>query len=271
MRKLTYLVLLFCLVFLMLPGGRALAAEPTAAERGLEMIQTARNWQSIRLPQEENYLETWKTLYPRKAWHAPNLPVMSAPEVKSGLPNAPYVFEGMEVTVVAEENDMSCMLYRAPSYKLYVGWIQSIRLLEAFPGKQLAVGQEKDTGFEPCSEPVLQWANMCYPGTDQRYTVLDESIHDCVGFTYEYQVIDENNARPDAVSGPRTIYVHDGTRWVSVGTFPYTELGTVRVQVWLDAPMDVTAIANVADCTGSNLITVRQTAYDFLVSSAKEA
>ena len=46
-------------------------------------------------------------------------------------------------------------------------------------------------------------------------------------------------------------------------------LGAVRVQVWLDAPMDVTAIANKADCTRANYIEFRQTAQNFLIRSAK--
>ena len=267
MKKLTSLLILFCLVFLLLPVS-AQAEGADAAARGLEKIQTARNWQGIVLPQEESYLDEWKTLYPRQAWHAPNLAVMRCPELNSGLPNAPYVFEGTEVTVVAEENGMSCMLYRTPNYKLYVGWIQSIRLLEAFPGEQYVVGQPVDSFSALAEQPALDWAMRCFPGTDQRYTVLAEPLSDCVGFTYEYQLTDTNNSLPTSIVGPRTIYVHDGESWVEVGSFPYPELGTVRVQVWLDKPMTVAAIAVKADCTRANQIVFRQTAQDFLVRSA---
>ena len=269
MKKLISLLLLFSLVFLLLPGAAAQAETPDAAARGLEKIKTARNWQGVVLPQEESYLDEWKILYTRKAWYSPSLPVMTRPELNSGYSNAPYVFEGTEVTVVAEENDMSCMLYRTPNYKLYVGWIQSIRLLEDFPGEQYTVGQPVDGSFALPDQPELSWAQRTFPGTDQRYSLLSEPVSGCVGFTYEYQLIDTNNSLPESIFGPRTIYVHDGEKWVEVGSFDYEELGTVRVQVWLDAPMDVTAIANKADCTRANYIEFRQTAQNFLIRSAK--
>ena len=265
MKRLTSLVILMSLVFLLIPGPCARAEEKSAAERGLEKIQTARNWQSIVLPQEESYLEEWKTLYPRKAWHAPNLPVRSTSVLKSDWPNTPYVFEGTEVTVVAEENDMSCMVYRTPSYKLYVGWIQSIRLLEAFPGETLVSGQPREGDFDKQAEVELSWAQACFPGTDQPYTLLAEPVKGCVGFDFEYQLIDENNARPEAIFGPRKIYVHNGEKWLEAGSFPYPALGAVRVQVWLDEPVDIKAIATVADCSGKNLFNFRQTARNFLL------
>jgi len=268
MKKLISFILLLSLALCLLPGSLACAEEPSAAERGLEKLQTARNWQRIVLPKEESYLDEWKTLYARRAWFAPNLAVMSAPELDSGLPNAPYVFEGTQVTVVAEENDMSCMLYRAPSHKLYVGWIQSIRLLEDFPGESYTAGTVRESGFAPAAEPTLSWSTgRCFPGTNQAYTLLDEPLEGCVGFTYEYQVVAENDALPEAIVGERTIYVHDGEQWVEVGSFPYTGLGAVKVEVWLDEPMSVTAIGSTAACRAAHLIEFRQTARDFLVES----
>ena len=254
-------------LLLLLPCAAAAAEEPSAAERGLEKIQTARNWQNIVLPQEESYLDEWKTLYPRAAFHAPNLAVMSAPELSSGRPNAPYVFEGTTVTVVAEENDMSCMLYRVPGYKLYVGWIQSIRLLEDFPGEESVVGQEPAGELSLAPEPELRWSDWGFPGSQQRFTVLEEPVRGCVGFTYEYQLIDENDVRPEALFGERTIHVYDGQAWRAVGTFAYSALGTVRVQVWLEEPMDVCAIGCTADCSGAELFEFRQTAQDFLIKA----
>ena len=268
MKKLISLLLLLSLVLLLLPCAAAAAEEPGAAERGLEKIKTARNWQNIVLPQEESYLDEWKTLYPRAAFRAPNLAVMSAPALDSGLPNAPYVFEGTTVTVVAEENEMSCMLYRVPGYKLYVGWIQSIRLLEDFPGEESVVGQPFEGAVSEAPEPELRWSDWGFPGSQQRYTILEEPVRDCVGFTYEYQLIDENDARPEALFGERTIYVYDGESWTPVGTFAYPALGTVRVQVWLEEPIDVCAIGCTADCPASELFEFRQTAQDFLTKNA---
>ena len=163
---------------------------------------------------------------------------------------------------------MSCMLYRVPGHKLYVGWIQSIRLLEDFPGETHVVGQPREGDFEK-REAELSWAEgVCFPGTLQPYTRLNEPVEDCVGFTFEYQLIAENNGKPEAIFGPRTIYVHDGETWHEVGAFPYPALGAVRVQVWLDEPMTLTAIGQKADCSAANLIEYRQTAHDFLLRTA---
>ena len=265
MRRLTSVLVLLSLVFLLLPGVCAQAEEKTAAERGLELIKTARNWKTILLPQEESYLDEWKTLYPRKAWHAPSLAVRSVPDLTTLWNNAPYVYEGTTVTVVAEENDMSCMLYRAPSYKLYVGWIQSIRLLEDFPGETCVLGQPLDGEFDVLEEPELSWADRWFPHTYQPYTQLTEPVRDCVGFEFEYQLIKKNGGSQEAILGPRKLYVHNGEDWVELGSFPYPALGAARVQVWLDEPMTITAIATDTDLSGRNLFDFRQTARHFLL------
>ena len=264
MKRLTRMLILIVLVFLLLPQAFAQAEEKSAAERGLAMIQTARNWEQLVLPQEESYLDEWKTLYPRKAWQAPSLPVWYDPH-PTARGTAPYVYEGTAVTVVAEENDMACMLYRAPSYKLYVGWIQSIRLLEDFPGELLISGQPLEGEFDRQANAEFSWSNAWFPGTCQLYTVLKEPVNDCVGFTFEYQLIQRNGAPPEAIFGPRRIYVHDGEKWIEVGSFPYPTLGAVRVELWLEKPVTITAIATDNDCPGKNLFTVRQTASDFLL------
>ena len=240
--------------------------EPTAAERGLEKIKTARNWNCIVLPKEESYLEEWKTLYGRPAWYAPSLFVESLPQMNSGVLNQPSLFEGTEVTVVAEENEMSCFLYRHIDHQLYVGWIKSIRLLEEFPGALSTIGAPVEGNFERLHEVENRWSDKWLPGTTLLYTVLGETVENCVGFTLEYQIIADNTASKWLIYGPRTVWVSDGETWTPLGFFEYPEGGAVRAQVWLPEPMDVAAVATYAHCEAPNLFNYRQVAKNFLIA-----
>ena len=266
-RKLSLLLLICLLTVLLLPLS-ASAEGKTAAEIGYEAIMNTGHGELIVLPGEESYLEEWKTLYGRRAWYAPSLYVESLPMLQSGVPTQPNLFEGTEVTVVAEENDMSCILYRGVDYKQYAGWIQSIRLLEEFPGEEYGIGQKPEGDYETCPEVELKWSGEYFPGSEQPYTVLDEALEGCTGFRFEYQLIAENTSNKAIVLGPRTIYVRDGEEWIEAGSFPYPALGAVRVQVWLEKPVKLTAIATVADCHAPNMFDFRQTARDFMLVPA---
>ena len=262
MKKILVLALILCLL---LPACSAFADGDSAAQRGLEKLKTARNWDCIVLPRESSYLDEWKTLYARKAWYAPNLFLETMPMVKSGVEPQGFLFEGTEVTVVAEENDMSCIVFRDETYRLYCGWIQSIRLLEEFPGVQYTIGAGREGDFDVLHEAPLRWSDGYLPETEQHYTVLEETLHNCVGFNFEYQLIAENTANKPIVFGPRTLWVSDGEKWTPLGLFPYDENGTVHVQVWLPEAMDLCAIATVAHCHAPNMFDFRQTATDFLI------
>lgn len=265
MKKIYRILAAVCLLCAVLPMFTAHAEEGDAAQRGLEAIQTTANWDYIQLPKEESYLDEWKTLYGRKAWYAPSLFVESVPMLKSGAPVRPFLFEGTEVTVVAEENDMSCILYRSSNNKLYSGWIQSIRLLEDFPGPLYYIGEEKEGDFDVLHEVPLRWSVGWLPQTEQPYTVLEEPLENCLGFTLEYQIIAENTANKDLVMGLRTVWVSDGENWTALGCFDYPENGVVHVQIRLPEPMTVADIATVAHCHAPNLFDFRQTAKDFLI------
>lgn len=265
LKKCLAFVLLLCLfcptLFSHAEGG-------SAAERGLEKLKTARNWDCIVLPQEESYLDEWKTLYGRRAWYAPSLFVETMPMMKSGTPPQGFLFEGTEVTVVAEENDMSCIVYRGENHKLYTGWMKSIRLLEDFPGPTYNIGSAREGDFETIHELPMKWSDGYLPQTEQHYTMLDEPLKNCAGFTLEYQIIADNTPLKHMLWGDRTVWVNDGESWTALGVFPYTENGTVHVQVWLPETMDVAAIATVAHCSAPNIFDFRQTAKDFLVEKS---
>ena len=80
-----------------------------------------------------------------------------------------------------------------------------------------------------------------------------------------FDICFENTSNKEIVFGPRTVYVRSGDEWTAVGAFPYAELGAVRVQVWLPRPMDISAIATIANCHAPNLFDFRQTARNFVL------
>ena len=58
-------------------------------------------------------------------------------------------------------------------------------------------------------------------------------------------------------------YVKSGDTWTEVGEFPYPDFGAVKVQVWLDEPMDIDAVGTIAQCSQPNIFWFRQTVTDF--------
>ena len=257
------LSLLLCLV-LLLGVPAAGFADSDAAGRGRAAIEATGYADIIVLPKEESYLTEWKTLYARKAFKAPCLRVERVSALRTGRDVMPYIYEGVEATVVAEENDMSCMLYRGSDNKLYVGWIQSIRLLEDFPGEQYTVGTEP-AEYSLRDDITVSWSKRSWLTTQQNYSVLSEAVPNCLGFTLEYQIIDTRTNNWDSILGPRKIYVKSGDVWTEVGEFAYSDFGAVKVQVWLPEPMDIDAVGTIAQCGKPDIFWFRQTATDFAV------
>ena len=240
-------------------------AQREAAERGLAAIRETRFPEYLVLPKEESYLKEWKTGYARKAFKAPCLRVERISQLRTGRQVMPYIYEGVEATVVAEENNMSCMIYRGNDNKLYAGWIQSIRLLDEFPGKVYTVGKEPGGEYTTRNDITVDWSKKSWLTTQQNYSVLSEEVKNCRGFTLEYQIIAENTANWNSILGDRSIYVRAGEEWIEVGSFEYPDFGAVKIHVYLEKPMDINAVGTIADCTQPNVFRFRQTAYDFLV------
>ncbi len=261
--KKTVSFLLGLILLISIPG--TVLADSEAAERGLAAIQ-ATGWADVLvLPKEESYLSEWKTLYARKAFKAPCLRVERISELHTGRLVMPYLYEGVEVTVVAEENDMSCIIYRCNDNEQYAGWIQSIRLLDEFPGKQYTVGSEPSDKYMLRDDLTVSWSLRSWLTTQQNYSVLSEEVKNCLGFTLEYQLIDARTNNWDSILGPRKIYVKSGDTWTEVGSFAYPEFGAVKIQVWLPEPMDINAVGTIAQCSRPDTFYFRQTATDFAV------
>ena len=237
----------------------------TAAERGRQALLDTGHAGFLRFPEDEDYLPEWKTLYARKAFHSSSLEVKSVPDMlDSDFPNMPYLYEGTEVTVVAEQGEMSCFLYRGSNNKRYCGWIKSIRLLEEFPGPTLISGEEKTDVLMVSADPEITWGELGFQKFWHPYSCLSEPVYGCIGFTLEYQLIKQNTREQD-IYCPREIWINTGTQWIQVGNFDYPEKGAVKVQVWLEEPMDIIAIGTIAQCPDPDVFVTRQTAYDFCI------
>ncbi len=259
------------LCVIMLLGVPAAAfADSADAEKGLAAIKATGWADTIVLPQEESYLSEWKTLYARRAFKAPCLRVERISQLHTGRQVMPYLYEGTEVTAIAEENKMSCILYRGSDNELYAGWVQSIRLLEDFPGEQYTVGEKPDRELSFRDDLTVTWSKKSWLTTQQNYSVLSEPLKNCVGFTLDYQIIAENTPNWDSILGPRKIYVKSGDTWTEVGEFPYSDFGAVRVQVWLEKPMDIDAVGTIAQCLRPDTFYFRQTATDFALENGPE-
>ena len=279
-RRICMLMMLFCVLMTAVfsgiayaEGENAVAADPAAeeaaqheaAERGLAAIRETRFPELLVLPKEESYLQEWKIGYARKAFKAPCLRVERISQLRTGRQVMPYIYEGVEATVVAEENNMSCMIYRGNDNRLYAGWIQSIRLLDEFPGNEYTVGKEPGGEYTVLKDITVDWSKRSWLTTQQNYSVLSEEVKNCRGFTLEYQIIAENTSNWASILGDRTVYVKSGDEWIEVGSFAYPDFGAVKIHVYLDKPTDINAVGTIADCTQPNIFRFRQTAYDFLV------
>ena len=236
--------------------------DPEVKARGIAAVQATACSDLVVLPQDGSWLKEWKTGYARKAFKAPCLRVERISQLHTGRDVMPYIYEGTEATVLAEENKMSLIIYRGSDDRFYAGWIQSIRILDDFPG-DLPSG---DLSFR--DDIALDWSRCSWLNTQQNYTVLSEEVKDCIGFTLDYQIIAENTDVWQNILGPRKVYVKTGGEWVEVGEFPYPDFGAVKVQVWLDHPMDIDAVGTIAQCRLPNTFWFRQVVTDFASPSA---
>ena len=235
----------------------------SAKEKGLEAIMATGDHKLIQLPKDESYLDEFKTRYVDiTREYGPTAPVLQSPSKFGSLP-MPYTFQGATVTVVAEQANQSCILYRDSNNRMHAGWIKDAFLEDEYPGRSLAIGTENSSAKDTIAEVPMTWSGTGFLKSPQMYTVLKEPVENCVGFTLEYQVIAEGTDKGGSILGPRTVYVNNGTEWVEVGSFEYPSLGTVQVRVNLDEPMDIEAIGTLADCTQPNGFLFRQLATGF--------
>ena len=260
--KTLFLICALVLLMTLLPPAYA----DGGVQEGKDMIASTGDDEYIQLPDEDCYLPEFKVRYAYNKNVGPCSSVEKYPQKNSGA-TMPYAYDGTKVTVVAEQNDMSCIIYHDSTDKVRAGWIKSANLREEFPGKVYCIGEHKD-GNSVIDEIPMAWSRKAFLYTQQNYTVLEEPVEDCIGFVFEYQLIKENTDKWEKILGPRIIFVNNGEEWVEIGSFEYPEFGPVRVEVNFEEPMTVEAVGTIADCTEPNLFSFRQLAYDYRIQSA---
>ncbi|MCR5136756.1 MAG: hypothetical protein K6C12_06625 [Oscillospiraceae bacterium] len=256
----------------------AVAEERAAANRAnaKEMIMATGDQQYIVMPEESSYLSEYKTRYimeipldscnrPVKYVSGPCVPVERISQLGTGRQPQPFAYVGTRVTVVAEENDMSCILYRSSENQLRAGWVQTRFLVDEFPGRVVNIGNRQFSDTDTVNGIEITWSKKSWLNSQQNYSVLSETVKNCVGFTLDYQLIKENTPFWCSILGPRTVYINDGTDWIPVGSFDYPEFGTVKVIVNLEQPVDLVAVGTIADCSQPNIFWFRQYVEDFQV------
>lgn len=255
-------------------------------EKVLAAIRATGDEKLLQLPADESYLPEPKTMYsPRLAYDwwttvivedpddwpdyqkvcGPCIPVERVPMLRTGRQAMPWVYEGTEVTVLAEENNMSFILYRSSENEQHAGWVQTRFLVDEFPGELLTIGENRFSNASVIDDITMTWSKKGFLDSQQNYSVLSETVENCVGFTLEYQLTAENTPKWACIFGPRTVYVNDGTQWIRVGSFDYPQHGTVKVEVNLAEPTDIVAIGTIAEVGLPNTFFFRQYATDFRV------
>ena len=240
----------------------------------------------VDLPDDDSYLSEFKTRYvahfdydsqvfdifkdreealKNQRVCGPCVPVERVVDWHLGRQKMPWAYEGTKVTVLAEKDDMSFILYLSNDNRQRAGWVQTRFLVDEFPGALLTVGEAKYTDTNTIHDVGMTWSKKGFLDSLQNYSVLNETVENCVGFTLDYQLIAENTWMVDSVFGPRTVYVNDGTEWIRVGSFAYPTQGTVKVTVNLEEPTDIVAIGTIAEVGLPNTFLFRQYATDFQV------
>ena len=251
-----------------------------------QAIRATKDDRYVDLPDDDSYLSEFKTRYiahfdydsqvfdifkdreealKNQRICGPSVPVERVVNWRLGRLKMPWAYEGTKVTVLAEKDDMSFILYLSNDNRQRAGWVQTRFLTDEFPGALLTVGEATYTNTDTIEDVGMTWSKKGFLDSQQNYSVLKETVENCVGFTLDYQLIAENTWMFDCVFGPRTVYVNDGTEWIRVGSFDYPTQGTVKVTVNLEEPTDIVAIGTIAEVGLPNTFLFRQYATDFQV------
>ncbi len=212
----------------------------------------------IVLPKSGSYYSSYRTMYINTSGGHSVYAYKQPKNDKSQI--MPYAYHGIRVTVLAEENGYSCVLYHSDANELRAAWIVSEYLSWSFPGRTATIGRGS-SGFS-YGDAEVQWSRDFFVGSRQKYTLLKSPVANCIGFTLDYQLTARNGAETQQCTGPRSVYVNDGTGWTWVGDFDYDSFGPVHVVVQLSTPMTLAAVATVASCARPDTFSFRQFVLD---------
>lgn len=230
----------FALALIAALSGPAFAEGPGAAD-----IAATGDDRIIAMPREDSYLPSYEIRYVdvglKHSDYAHTQPGLVKDEVYM-----PFVYHGERVTVLAEQNGYSCILYRTDLGERHAAWVRSGSLSADFPGRTESIGSSG--GRVVVEDADVSISKDRFAQSGRKYTVLAEPVDNCVGFTLDYQLLGRGGMPYSAVLGPRTVYVRDGEEWIEVGQFEYSERGSVHVEIGWDEPITLTAVATAASC-----------------------
>ena len=210
-----------------------------------QMLLNAGGQYFIILPASGSYYDSPKTMYIDVGGKHSSY-VYRQPEIdRKRLMN--YAYEGSKVLAVAEQKGFVCIIYHDSDNTLRTGWVHASSLSDSYPGLEKTVGSPGFANAVNIGDCYPKWSKVKFTGSEQKYSILDEPIENCVQFVLDYQVIMcGEGTRKDRFLGSREVYVHDGSGWTKVGEFDYNEFGAMRVTVNLKEPMTVEEVAVIA-------------------------
>lgn len=181
----------------------------------------------------------------------------------ASLKNPEMIEHGAKVYVLAENGNASLIIYRTLDNTSRSGWVSTGLLSDTYPGHTVSVGTEANVAAANIGDPKVSWSGKKMVGTNCEYLLVDEPIENCVGFTLEYRAEYKND---ENCSGARSLYVNNGEGWKYVGQFQYETRQSYHVEVHLEEPTTVYAIATPMKVELRNPFTVRTCVVDALVS-----
>ncbi len=177
-------------------------------------------------------------------------------------------FHGSRVMVLAEHREFYCILYYTQKNELKVAWVNADNLVSYYPGNTAQLGWgNSNSRLINAGDPNVSWSRENFVRTKRKFTVLNQTINNVVSFTLDYQVTARNGSESYEVTGPRDVYVNDGSGWIYVGSFDYPDHHSpIHVTVYLDQPMTLAAVATVPNCSDPNTFVFRQSVLDVMCS-----
>ena len=237
----------------------------TSAATGKSLFFTASNAKTIDQPNAADYCSSPFYMYVNapKEHSVYVYDTWAATEIN----NIGTTYHGGRVTVLAEHGNFSCILFRTWKYELKVAWVSTEYLTSWYPGYAGSIGRSSYRSTYNAGDPVMKWSKENFVGTQRKYSILESPIKNCVGFTLDYQLVSNNGASKDEVLGPRNVYVNDGSGWTYVGTFEYKKAYACHVDVSLEKPMTLVAVATIADCAKPDTFVFRQAVLDVMCTN----
>lgn len=242
-------------------GSSASAAQSTSAQT---LFYTAINASKIERPNTTDYFSAPFTMYidAPKGHSVYVYDYWSFDEAN----RFDAAFHGSRVMVLAEHREFYCILYHTQKNELKVAWVNAENLVSYYPGNTAQLGWgNSNSRLINAGDPNVSWSRENFVRTKRKFTVLNQTINNVVSFTLDYQVTARNGSESYEVTGPRDVYVNDGSGWIYVGSFDYPDHHSpIHVTVYLDQPMTLAAVATVPNCSDPNTFVFRQSVLDVM-------